>query len=302
MKKKIAIVDDVLPNALLLKGYAKDLDDTEAVTFTDPAEALKWCAANEPDLVMLDYVMPEMDGCAFLDRFRKIDRLKDIPVVIITAEDSKETLYQALQAGANDFLRKPVDQIELLARARNMLELRERQVELAKANERLFVLATTDPLTGLANRRYFLQSLSQEIERCRRYQRRCSVAMLDADNFKAINDTYGHDVGDQVLQRIARVMLEELRSVDLVGRLGGEEFAIQMVDTDLDCGLETCRRLRDMIREATLRARATEIGVTVSIGLTEVDRESDGTSEVIKRADRALYRAKALGRDRIEVE
>lgn len=300
--RKIAIVDDVLPNALLLKGYAKGLGDVEAVTFTDPAEALKWCAANEPDLVMLDYVMPEMDGCAFLDRFRKIDRLKDIPVVIITAEDSKETLYQALQAGANDFLRKPVDQIELLARARNMLELRARQVELAKANERLFVLATTDSLTGLANRRYFLQSLSQEIERCSRYQRPCAVAMLDADRFKAVNDTYGHDVGDQVLQRLARVLVDELRSVDLVGRLGGEEFAIQMPDTDRDRGLETCTRLLDLIREATLSVRSKQVGVTVSIGLTEVNPDSDGTSEVLKRSDRALYRAKALGRDCIEVE
>jgi two-component system, cell cycle response regulator len=236
--RRVAIIDDMLPNALLLKGYMKRLEDVEALTFTDPNEALVRCTEAAPDLVLLDYHMPQMNGVEFLGKFRGVLHLKDIPIVMITGEEKKEALYQALEAGANDFLRKPVDDVELITRARNLLELRARQIDLAKANEQLYVLATTDQLTNLKNRRYFLEKLEREVERSCRYGRPCSVAIIDADRFKGINDTYGHDVGDKVLQALSNVLIEELR---------------------------------------------------------------DEADAILKRADRALYRAKDLGRDRCEV-
>ena len=298
--RRVAIIDDMLPNALLLKGYMKRLGDVEASTYTDPNEALARCTQAAPDLVLLDYHMPQMNGIEFLGKFRGVLELKDVPIVMITGEEKRETLYQALEAGANDFLRKPVDDIELITRARNLLELRARQIDLAKANERLYFLATTDQLTNLKNRRYFLEKLEIEVERSCRYGRPCSVAVIDADRFKAIN-TYGHDVGDKVLQALSNVLMEELRGVDQIGRLGGEEFAVQFPETEKSNALEVLRRLLSRIRETAVKADGKEIRFTVSAGLTEIILSGDEADPILKRADRALYRAKELGRDRCEV-
>jgi two-component system, cell cycle response regulator len=299
--RRVAIIDDMLPNALLLKGYMKRLEDVEALTFTDPNEALVRCTEAAPDLVLLDYHMPQMNGVEFLGKFRGVLHLKDIPIVMITGEEKKEALYQALEAGANDFLRKPVDDVELITRARNLLELRAPQIDLAKANEQLYVLATTDQLTNLKNRRYFLEKLEREVERSCRYGRPCSVAIIDADRFKGINDTYGHDVGDKVLRALSNVLIEELRGVDQIGRLGGEEFAVQFPETEKGSALEVCRRLLSRVRESAVSAEGRQVKFTVSAGLTEIIPAGDEADAILKRADRALYRAKDLGRDRCEV-
>jgi putative two-component system response regulator len=132
--RQVAIIDDVLSSALLLKGFLKRVPDVDTVLLTDPTQALSWCMEHEPDLILLDYLMPGMNGIEFLQRMRAVQHLKEVPVIVITAEESKQTLYQALNSGAADFLRKPVDHVEFIARARNMLEFRARQLQLAKAN------------------------------------------------------------------------------------------------------------------------------------------------------------------------
>ena len=299
--RKVAIIDDMLPNALLLKNYMKRLDDIEALVYTNPIEALARCNEVVPDLVLLDYHMPKMNGIEFLRRFRSEEHLKDIPIVMITGEEKKDALYEALNAGANDFLRKPVDDIELITRVHNLLELRARQIDLAKANERLFILATTDQLTSLKNRRYFIEKLEDEVKRACRYRRPYSVAIVDADRFKSVNDTYGHDVGDKVLRTLAQLLLEELRNVDYIGRLGGDEFAIQFPETDASKAFQVCHRLLSRVREGRVLAEANEICLTVSVGLTEIAQTGDEADALLKRADQALYRAKELGRDRCEV-
>ena len=299
--RKVAIIDDMLPNALLLKNYMKRLDDIEALVYTNPIEALARCNEVVPDLVLLDYHMPKMNGIEFLKRFRSEEHLKDIPIVMITGEGKKDALYEALNAGANDFLRKPVDDIELITRVHNLLELRARQIDLAKANERLFILATTDQLTSLKNRRYFIEKLEDEVKRACRYRRPYSVAIVDADRFKSVNDTYGHDVGDKVLRTLAQLLLEELRNVDYIGRLGGDEFAIQFPETDASKAFQVCHRLLSRVREGRVLAEANEICLTVSVGLTEIAQTGDEADALLKRADQALYRAKELGRDRCEV-
>jgi two-component system, cell cycle response regulator len=299
--RTVVIIDDMLPNALLLKSYMKRLDDVDVRTFTDPHEALALCVGMAPDLVLLDYQMPQMSGIEFLGKFRGVVELKSIPVVMITGEETKETLYQALEAGANDFLRKPVDDIELVTRARNLLELRRRELDLANANTQLYVLATTDQLTNLKNRRFFLEKLEFEVERCRRYARPCSVAVIDADRFKTVNDTYGHHVGDKVLQVLANVLIEELRTVDQIGRLGGEEFGVLFPETRKDDALKACDRMLSRIRATKVAAEAVDVTFTVSAGLTEMVPPQDECDAILKRADRALYRAKELGRDRCEL-
>jgi two-component system, cell cycle response regulator len=299
--RTVAIVDDMLPNALLLKGYMKQIEGIEAVTFTDPNDALAKCTEHVPDLVLLDYHMPQMNGVEFLGKFRAIAHLKDIPIVMITGEENKDALYQALEAGANDFLRKPVDDIELVTRARNLLELRARQIDLAAANQQLYFLATTDQLTNLKNRRYYIEQLGLEVERSCRYGRECSVAILDADKFKSINDTYGHDIGDKVLQALSKMLLDELRNVDLVGRIGGEEFAILFPETGKAAAMDVCQRLLARIRGARVMAEGKEINFTASIGISEVAVAGDEADAVLKRADQALYQAKQLGRDRCQL-
>ncbi len=297
---RVAIIDDQLPNALLLKGYARRLEETDVTTFTDPNAALEWCIGNTPDLVMLDYIMPGMDGGEFLRRFRTIEPLRDVPVVVITAEESKETLYEMLKLGANDFLRKPVDDVELLARARNMLQLRARQLELAAANERLYVLATTDALTGLANRRHFLERVSMELDRTHRYGRPLCLAMIDVDHFKMINDTYGHDAGDEVLRHLARIIQANIRRGDVAGRVGGEEYAMLLLETSLKGAEQACRRLLEDVARSVTAVGGNSIHATVSIGITEAGDRTDTVSSVLKRADVGLYAAKRAGRNRIE--
>jgi diguanylate cyclase (GGDEF)-like protein len=299
--KKVAIVDDVRANGLLLEGYMKSLPNLETATFTRPSEALLWCGANDPDLVLLDYMMPEMDGVEFLRRFRSVESLKDVPVVMVTGEESKEALYQALYSGATDFLRKPVDRIELVARARTMLELRSRQRALLAANEQLLTLATTDTLTGLRNRRSILELVQAEFDRSHRFRRPFSVAVIDVDHFKAVNDTHGHDVGDKVLQALAVACMEELREVDPIGRIGGEEFAILFPELPIAGAIAACERLLSTIRQTTIEAGGSDLTCTVSAGVTEGGRPDDTVIAIIKRADVALYAAKKSGRDRVEV-
>lgn len=296
----VAIIDDMLPNALLLKGYMRRIEGAESSIFTDPHEALLRCGENPPDLVLLDYHMPQMDGMEFLTRFRGTPHLSQVPIIMITGEEKKDALYEAFRAGANDFLRKPVDAIELITRAGYLLELRARQVDLAAAHAQLLILATTDQLTGLKNRRHFIEQLERELGRSGRYGRQCAVAVLDADRFKAINDSHGHDVGDKVLQALSGMLLEELRTGDLVGRMGGEEFAMLFPETGMEDALAVCQRLLTRISGARISAGAKEISFTASIGLAEV-LAGDEADAVLKRADLALYRAKDLGRDRCEV-
>jgi diguanylate cyclase (GGDEF)-like protein len=298
---RVVIVDDVLANGQLLESIIGVIPNLEVTTFTCPVEALAWCSTGEPDLVLLDYVMPDMDGVEFLRRFRSVKGLKDVPVVMVTGEVSREALYQALYAGATDFLRKPIDRTELIARSRIMLELRNRQRDLVNANERLYVMATTDALTGLRNRRFFLDALQQEIARSRRSERPLSVLAIDVDHFKAVNDDYGHDIGDKVLQALSRTILEEIRCADRTGRIGGEEFAVLLPDLAESDALKVCNRLLTRVRSTKINAGGNEITCTISIGLAEGTKDDDSVSSLLKRADSALYWAKERGRDRVEI-
>jgi two-component system, chemotaxis family, response regulator WspR len=298
--RKIAIVDDVKSNCLILQGFMKTIADIEVHQFTSPVEALEWCAHNEPDLILLDYMMPEIDGIEFVRRLRTNPEMVEIPVLMITGEESRETLYMALTAGATDFLRKPVDRLELVARAKNMLLSRGRQKALVEANNQLHALATTDPLTSLRNRRSFMEQCHAEMDRSHRFGHLFSIAMLDLDHFKTVNDTHGHDAGDTVLIKIARICTKELRDVDVVGRLGGEEFALVFPEVPLTGAFAACERLLAAIRSEALKADDKLITCTASIGLSEAGHPDDTVTEALKRADTALYAAKKNGRDRVE--
>lgn len=295
----IVIVDDIMANAMLLEKLVQSVGPVITRTFIDPIEALEWCEGNSFDVLLLDYLMPTLDGISFLQRLRRNAQLADLPVVMITAEEKPETLYKALDVGANDFLKKPVDPIELAARTRNMLRLRSRQLELERANQQLALLANTDGLTGVANRRYFLQRLEQELERSKRYHSPLVLAALDVDHFKQINDQYGHQAGDEVLKALSEFTVKMLRANDLVGRLGGEEFAILMPESDQEAGAIVSERIRAELAAIQIDTVAGPLSVTVSIGVTQAYPEVDTAETMLRRADAAMYRAKTGGRNRV---
>lgn len=298
---KVVVVDDSMPNAMYMEGLAKKIDFVDTILFTDPSEALQWCRAEQPDLILLDFVMPEMNGSEFIRRLLEERDNRNVPIIVITADEERATLHQALEAGATDFIRKPVDPTELIARTRNLLKLRGNQIELAETVQRLHVLATTDMLTETANRRHFLERTEAEMARARRFDEQLSLAMLDADLFKNVNDTYGHAGGDAVLRALARTCRQMLRSHDVVGRLGGEEFAICMPATAKEKAEIVCNRLRIAMEELVVESNAGGIRFTVSIGVAAYDAGADDLERFMSRADEALYAAKDAGRNRVVV-
>lgn len=174
--------------------------------------------------------------------------------------------------------------------------------ELTKAYELLQVEANTDPLTQVSNRRPFLKNLEAQFEKARQQGVPLSVAMLDVDHFKRINDTYGHDAGDKTLQELSRMLIREFRSIDLVGRLGGEEFALVFPDTDLLGAYVACERMRSMLQSTEITADRHKIRLTVSIGLTEISEQAEASAALLKRADELLYVAKNSGRNQVATE
>jgi len=296
---KVVIIDDNAANAMLIESWVQQLDDVETVCFNDSADGLAWCEANEPDLIFLDQMMPKMSGTEFLTRYRSVDTEAAVPIVMVTANADRQTLYTALEAGATDFLSKPFDPTEFLARTRNLLRLRANHLELKETIERLHYLATTDTLTETANRAHFFDRLNEEIDRARRNDKPLSLAVLDADRFKVINDTFGHAAGDTVLKTLADTARSMLRNHDIVGRLGGEEFAICMPETNLEEGIHVCERLRAAIEENRVQLEGRSLKVTVSIGVSQFDSKTDAADSLLKRADFLLYRAKDSGRNQV---
>jgi diguanylate cyclase (GGDEF)-like protein len=298
---KVLIIDDILPNALLVQQMIKRGGEADTQVFTSARAALAWCEENEPDLFIVDYIMPDMDGLEFLQAVRAQPRLADIPLVMVTAEQNRDALYKALAAGANDFLRKPVDPIELAARTRNMLRLRSRQLALAEANRQLHLLSITDPLTGVFNRRHFTERLSEEYQRARRFRHPLAVALIDADHFKQVNDRYGHQAGDEVLKALAGCCSAQFRAVDVFGRLGGEEFGVVMPETDDEQARIACERLRETVAATGIAIGAEVLRRTVSIGVSELRPDDTRPEAALMRADAALYDAKRGGRNQVRL-
>ncbi len=286
----VLIVDDVPLNVALLAALVNKLENMTAVTFCDPRAALDWCSTGQPDLILLDYAMPGMDGPAFIQRLRATEQGNFVPIVMVTAKTDRGLMLEALAAGANDFLSKPVDEIELAARATSM-------VRLGRAARDLYRLAATDTLTGLDSRRHLLVRLDEEIVRSARYQTGLGVVMFDIDHFKHVNDSFGHAGGDAVLREIGAHVRQFIRDTDRAGRLGGEEFGWVLPSTDSASTHEAAKRLRQSIETLTFPIAGR---ITASFGLTNWV-SGDTVEAMLARADKALYQAKTNGRNTVVV-
>jgi diguanylate cyclase (GGDEF)-like protein len=305
-RKRILVVDDHADNVEVLRARL-DAKGYDVATASGGEEALQSVSASPPDLILLDVMMPHLNGKEVARRIKNDHRLPFIPIIMQTALDSTQDRVEGLDAGADDYITKPINFSELEARIRSMLrikalqdDLEQRERELEDMNERLRKMAETDGLTGVDNRRYLEERLHEMLEHSTRLQEPLACVMCDIDHFKSVNDTHGHQAGDAVLKEFAGVLRDHAREIDRVGRYGGEEFVILLPGTVLDEGVTFAERLRHAVESHTFRFAGGTVRRTMSCGVaawphTDLRREDD----LLRAADDALYVAKEMGRNRV---
>jgi two-component system cell cycle response regulator len=265
----------------------------------DPAYAMALAQSRDFDLLLVSLTLNSGDGLRLCTQIKAIDGLRQIPVVLITDADETPQLTRALDLGVNDYIIRPIDENELRARVRTQLRRRRYQEQLRNVVSSAMELAITDPLTGLYNRRYLDAHLRSTVARAKATGKPVCVLVFDIDHFKTVNDTYGHDAGDDVLREFSDRLRRGVRGIDLVSRYGGEEFLLVMPETDGAFAATVAERLRCDVEAVPFETRASTFPVTVSIGLAEWQGPSDSAESLIKRADQALYAAKRAGRNRV---
>jgi diguanylate cyclase (GGDEF)-like protein len=288
-KSRVLVVDDD-PDKLSLLATALAMAGYDVRTSKDGEEALAATSSFQPDLVISDITMPRMDGYELARRIRENPQTKFIPIILQTAAGfSALDQRRGSEAGALGYFTDPTDIDLLLARARTLLDFK---AYLDSCEEHAF----TDHLTGLANRRRFERQLQREVARTLRYGRPFCLLMVDIDHFKQVNDTYGHEAGDEAIKTVARILQEGTRGIDLAARIGGEEFAVVLTETSLETALEVSERLRAAIKSAEIAG----VGhIAASFGVAECPSSGQTSRELFTAADGALYEAKRQGRDRV---
>ncbi len=292
-KTSVVIAEDEYLIAMDIAEAARQVGYDVVGLAADGEKALELIEKHSPTAAILDIQMPRMTGIEAAKRIR--DRF-DIPVIIMTAYESQELFDSAKEAGVAAYLVKPPN----VATLRRAVELALTSHEEKKKLKELVQNANIDPLTGLNNRRTFQDAYSTELQRVRRYGDKLPcVAIMDLDHFKAVNDNHGHDVGDEVLRRFAQTLQKSLRSVDVAGRWGGEEFAVLLPETQLKNALPLLNRIRTTVGELRFAAAEGEFSVTVSIGVAAATTDQTSLEQILKNADQALYDAKNSGRDKV---
>jgi two-component system, cell cycle response regulator len=267
---------------------------------SDPSAALFRAAEGNYDLLVVSLAFENFDGLRLCSQLRSLDRTRNVPILAIADADNNTRLVRGLEIGVNDFLTRPVDRNELKARVRTQIR-RKRYTERLRDNVQMSIeAAITDALTGLYNRRYMESHVGTLVEQAAARSKPLTVLVLDIDYFKSINDTHGHDAGDDVLREFATRIRKSIRGIDLACRYGGEEFVVVMPETDLAVATAVAERLRRRIASDPfpIQEGARKVEVTISIGIAALGG-NDTAAGVIKRADQALYRAKRDGRNRV---
>jgi two-component system cell cycle response regulator len=295
---RILIVDDRPSSyehiaAMLAVEHAADVE-------ADPNAALFHAAEGDYDLVIVSLALENFDGLRLCSQIRSLDRTRNVPILAIADAENGARLVRGLEIGVNDYLTRPVDRNELLARVRTQIR-KKRYTERLRDNVQMSIeMAITDALTGLYNRRYMETHVGTLVEQALSRGKPLTVLVLDIDYFKSVNDTHGHDAGDDVLREFALRIKKSIRGIDLACRFGGEEFVVVMPETDLAVATMVAERLRRKIASEPfpIQQGARSIEVTISIGIAALGG-GDNAATVLKRADQALYRAKRDGRNRV---
>jgi two-component system cell cycle response regulator len=296
---RVLIVDD-RPSSYERLAATLSVEHTVDVE-VNPSEALFRAAESDHDLIIVSLALKDFDGLRLCSQIRSLERTRNIPILAIAEADNTAQLARGLEIGVNDYLLRPVDRNEMLARARTQIKKRRYTERLRDNVQTSIELAITDGLTGLFNRRYMETHLGTLVEQSAERDKPITVLVLDIDYFKAINDSYGHDAGDDVLREFALRMRKATRNIDLACRYGGEEFVIVMPETDMAVATMVAERLRRRIASEpfAIQQGARHLEVTISIGIAALSAADDNAATILKRADRALYRAKRDGRNRV---
>jgi two-component system chemotaxis family response regulator WspR len=322
----VLLVDDQPIIGEAVRRLLSQEEDIDLHFCSKPLHAIEDANQLKPTVILQDLVMPDIEGIELVRQYRANKPTENIPIIVLSTKEDAQIKGNCFSAGANDYLIKLPDKIELIARIRyhsraylNQLQrdeayraLRESQKqllasntalialnrEMEEANRMISELARYDTLTGLVNRRVLDEELEREALRCQRQTRALTVIMLDIDNFKFVNDTFGHAMGDHVLRNLGKFFATQMRPYDLISRYGGEEFLILLSETDIDAAVEIAERIRMGLSELVILGYPDSI--TASFGVATMP-PGESPNQLVSHADLALYRAKEKGRNRVEV-
>jgi len=295
----ILVIDDskliahVAKNILTKQGH-------EVLLAQDGETGLDIVRDKKPDLILLDLILPGIDGYGVCERIKNDPSIKDIPIIMLTSKAEHADKVRGLELGASDYVTKPFDEGELRARVNTHLRIKELYESLQEKNRQLLEMANRDGLTGLYNHRYFQETLLKDFQRALRYNEFLACIMFDIDYFKKFNDTYGHQTGDVVLKTLGGLVKMVMRDSDLAARYGGEEFALILYHTKPQEAYNIAERLRKTVEQHKFKAGDLELSVNISIGVASYYHpDITDAKSLIECADKALYRAKEEGRNRV---
>jgi len=296
---KILIVDD---DVIQSKHMSEELsNDYTVVMLDEPEKAVDEACRDNYDLVILSTQLCDMDGLRLNSQLRSHEKARHIPILLLIEEGDDRTLEKGLEMGANDYIMTPLDINEMVARVKTQIRRKKYQDALRDNYHQSVSLAVTDGLTGLYNRHFLNAHLQNLFTLSKTSNKPLSIIMMDMDHFKSVNDTYGHNVGDEILKQLAEIILGSIRSSDLATRFGGEEFVVVMPETDIEQGNILAERIRSRVDEHDFKITH-EVGMikkTISIGVAELSDAIGTPTEFIQKSDEALYEAKETGRNKV---
>lgn len=302
---KILVVDDHPGNIRIIAAMLQH--QYTILAANNGLRAIKIAEDTHPDLILMDIMMPEMDGFTVCETLKKNPHTKDIPIIFITAKTEIDDVVKGFSIGGCDYISKPFNPEELFARVNTHIELKNSRELLQKyineleiKNRELDSMSKTDYLTELANRRFMTTRLKEETARGERTGEKFSILMCDIDNFKKVNDTYGHEIGDLVIKKVANSIKSVVREYDVVSRWGGEEFLILLINTNIIAAEKAAEKIREEIEHNKFAIDNGSFKVTISIGVTEYLNEFS-ISENVNNADKALYESKHSGKNKVTV-
>lgn len=301
----ILIVDEN-PNNLQILHVILEAEGYKTIAASNEKDAIERVRFDKPDLIIMALTMPKTSGLELCDYLKSSPPVTTSPIILMRTIREQDYLIEAFEKGVADTITHPLNPAEILARVRTHLELQQTKKQLnrlVKEQEKLTnllrKLASTDPLTGLWNRRHLLTIGFQEFNRACRYKRSLSVLIVDMDNFKQINDEYGHTMGDEILKGVAKSIVGSLREADYCGRFGGEEFVTLLPETDSAGAMRVAERLRQGVEQITIGIGEEQVQMTVTVGVASYQLDDSSIEVIIQRANKALYHAKSQGYNRV---